>query len=128
MRSMWFWAKTFVFIHWYSQDKLQKKLKAFCSVLTIKGQVAKESCQKVHAVHDKDRDVGHLLHLLLCWTEIRELKVIWMPCSAMTCHKMLCSQMGVLLAELSVNWQDLGVANKGKSQDGDCVCCLWRHT
>lgn len=36
-------------------------------------------------------------------------------------------QMGVSLAELSVNGQDLWVANKGKSQDGDGVCRLWRN-
>lgn len=40
--------------------------------LTFKGQVAKESRQEVHGVHDKDGDVGHLLHSLLGWTGIRE--------------------------------------------------------
>lgn len=35
------------------------------TALTFKGQVAKESCQKVHGVHNKDGDIGHLLHSLL---------------------------------------------------------------
>lgn len=41
------------------------------SALTFESQIAKKSCQKVHGVHDKDRDVGHLLHPLLRGTKIR---------------------------------------------------------
>lgn len=32
------------------------------------------------------------------------------------------------LAELGVNGEDLRVANKGESQDGDGVGCLEKHT
>ena len=57
------------------------------AALTIKGQVAKKSCQKIHAVHDKDGKVGHFLHLLLRWTEIRNLNVMRTPHSAPTCYQ-----------------------------------------
>lgn len=40
--------------------------------LTFKGQVAEESSQEVHGVHDKDGDVRHLLHSLLGRTKIGE--------------------------------------------------------
>lgn len=44
-------------------------LTLICSALTFESQVAKESCQKVHNVHDKDGDVGHFLHSRLRWAE-----------------------------------------------------------
>lgn len=94
------------------------------TALTFKGQVAKESSQKVHGVHDEDGDVGHLLHPLLRWTEIREL------CECHILHRHVIKycrwQRGDSLAELGVDGEDLGVANKGESQDGNGVCSLWR--
>lgn len=45
------------------------------AALTFKGQIAKESGKEIHGVHDEDGDVGHLLHPLLRWTKIREMKV-----------------------------------------------------
>lgn len=108
-------------LHFHTKDKQGVPGTA---ALTVKGQVAKERCQKVHGVHDKNGEVGHLLHLLLCWTEIRDLKVT----PATFCTDMLSSITGSRrsdsLAELGVNGQDFRVANKSKSQDGDGVCCL----
>lgn len=46
------------------------------AALTFKGQVTKESSQKVHGVHDKDGDVGNHLHSLLRRPKIREVEVV----------------------------------------------------
>lgn len=54
------------------------------TALTFKGQVTKESSQKVHGVHDKDGDVGNHLHSPLRRAKIREMEVVWTPHSTLT--------------------------------------------
>lgn len=39
--------------------------------LTIESQISKKGSQEVHDVHDRNGDVGHMLHLFLSGTEIR---------------------------------------------------------
>lgn len=41
--------------------------------LTDEGQISKQSSQEVHDVHDRNGDVGDVLHLCLCGAEIRKI-------------------------------------------------------
>lgn len=52
----------------------QHSLKRKKHALTFESQVAKEGGQKVHNVHNKDGDVGHLLHFCLRWAKTRKLR------------------------------------------------------
>ena len=42
------------------------------AVPTVEGQVAEQSSQEVHCVHDQNGDVGHLLHPFLGWAVNRK--------------------------------------------------------
>lgn len=91
------------------------------SALTFKGQVAEESSQEVHGVHDKDGDVRHLLHSLLGRTKIEEDKYNIQHRHAV---RIIYGVRVDSLAELGVDGENLGVAHEGESKDGNGVCCL----
>lgn len=92
------------------------------AALTFKSKVAKESCQKVHNVHDKDGDVGHFLHPRHRWAVMKKLR---------DCHILhRCADQyrrptrADSLPELGVDGEDLWVAHEGESEDGNRVRCL----
>lgn len=90
--------------------------------LTFEGQVAKESRQEVHRVHDKDGDVGHLLHSLLGWTEISQRFHKLKTFSGSATSEFKAVRWSVdSLAELSVDGKNLRVAHKGEGEDGNSV-------
>lgn len=113
---IWLHAYVHNFQHSWAKKQTEKK------ALTFKSQVAKESCQKVHNVHDKDGDVGHFLHSRLRWAVMKKLR---------NCHilhgcadKYRRPTRADSLPELGVDGEDLWVAHEGESEDGNSVRCL----
>lgn len=67
-----------------------------------------------------------MLHLLLSWAAGEEKKhEILSICIKHRLQSQCCFNAVDLLAQLSVDGQDLGVADESEGQDGDGVCGLW---
>lgn len=115
-----FWFNLLLYTQFPTQFKEKQTKKN--PALTFKSQVAEEGGQKVHDVHDKDGDVGHLLHFCLRWAEIRNLCYCQILQRCADQHRS--PTRADSLAEFGVDGEDLRVTHEGKREDGNGVCRL----